>query len=65
MWESRSDFQGRWEEWKTCLWFSRLSTGRHFHGFRVSSLWLLSSAFLPCGGSDTIPRRFPGYAPGQ
>jgi len=33
MWESRSDFQGRWEGWKTCLWFSRLSTDRHFHGF--------------------------------
>src|SRR6185503_4394115 len=31
MWESRRDFQGRWEEWKTCCWFSRLSTGRHFH----------------------------------
>jgi len=29
-WESRSDFQGRWKGWKTCFWFSRLSTGRHF-----------------------------------
>src|SRR5205807_2076579 len=31
MWESRSDFQGRWKGWKTCIWFSRLSTDRHFH----------------------------------
>ena len=35
MWESRSDFQGRWEGWKTWVWFSRLSTDRHFHGFPV------------------------------
>jgi hypothetical protein len=26
-----SDFQGLWEEGKTCFWFSRLSTARHFH----------------------------------
>jgi hypothetical protein len=33
MWESAvvADFQGRWEGWKTCCWFSRLSTVRHFH----------------------------------
>jgi hypothetical protein len=24
MWESRSDFQGRWKEWKSWGWFSRL-----------------------------------------
>ena len=37
MWESRSDFQGRWVEWKTCFWFSRLSRDRHFHGSAVVS----------------------------
>ena len=26
MWESCSDFQGQWDGWKTCFWFSRLST---------------------------------------
>jgi len=31
MWKSLRDFQGRSEGWKTCFWFSRLSTGRHFH----------------------------------
>jgi hypothetical protein len=31
MWESRSDFQGQRKGWKTCFWFSRLSTDRHFH----------------------------------
>ena len=31
MWESRSDFQGRWEERHTWGWFSSLSTARHFH----------------------------------
>ena len=30
------DFQGRWEERKTCFWFSSLSTARHFH--RASGL---------------------------
>jgi len=38
MWESRSDFQGRWEGWKTWVWFSRLSTDRHFHGLAAVSL---------------------------
>ena len=45
MWESRSDFQGRWEGWKTWGWFSRLSTDRHFH--RVLGL----RRRQPCGGS--------------
>jgi len=33
MWESAilADFQGRGKGWKTCRWFSELSTGRHFH----------------------------------
>ena len=31
MWESRSDFQGRWETRETCLWFSSFPTARHFH----------------------------------
>ena len=61
MWESRSDFQGRWEEWKTWVWFSRLSTDRHFHGSAgVSAFWLPSSASPPFGGSDRIPYRSPG-----
>lgn len=30
MWKSRSDFQGQWKGWKTCFWFSRLSTDCHF-----------------------------------
>ena len=29
--KSLRDFQRQWEGWKTCFWFSRLSTGRHFH----------------------------------
>ena len=33
MWESRSDFQGRWEGWKTWGWVSRLSTERISTGF--------------------------------
>ena len=33
MWKSFQDFQGRWEGWKTWVWFSRLSMARHFHGF--------------------------------
>src|ERR1700693_5535302 len=32
MWESRSDFQGLWEERETRFWFSSLSIARHFHG---------------------------------
>jgi hypothetical protein len=36
MWESHIDFQGRWEGWKTCFWFSRLSTDRHFHSFPLA-----------------------------
>ena len=32
MWKSPGDFQGRWEERKTGVWFSALSTARHFHG---------------------------------
>src|SRR5271169_562427 len=36
MWESRSDFQGRWEGWKSWVGISTLSTGRHFHRL----LWL-------------------------
>src|ERR1700733_5333773 len=60
MWESRSDFQGRWEGWKTWVWFSRLSTDRHFHGFPVSVVWLLSFVSPRCGGSDTIPCLSPG-----
>ena len=31
MWESRSDFQGRWETRETCFWFSSFSIARHFH----------------------------------
>jgi len=31
MWESRSDFQGRWETRETWFWFSWFSTARHFH----------------------------------
>src|SRR5271154_1758392 len=30
MWESLSDFQGRWEEWESVFWISTLSTARHF-----------------------------------
>jgi hypothetical protein len=52
MWESRSDFQGRWEGWKTCLWFSRLSTDRHFHGFLL----------LCCFGSFLLLFRGPAEA---
>jgi hypothetical protein len=53
MWESRSDFQGRWEGWKTCLWFSRLSTDRHFHGFPL--LGCFGFFLLLLGGSaETI-----------
>jgi hypothetical protein len=66
MWESRSDFQGRWEGWKTWVWFSRLSTDRHFHGLAaVSSSWLPSSVFPRFGGSDRIPCRFPEYERGR
>ncbi len=42
MWESHSDFQGRWKGWKTWGWFSRLSTDRHFH--RALGI---TPAFLP------------------
>ncbi len=31
MWESRRDFQGRWEERETWVWFSAPSMARHFH----------------------------------
>jgi len=31
MWESHSDFQGRWETRETCFWFSSFSIARHFH----------------------------------
>ena len=31
MWESRSDFQGRWKTRETWFWFSSFSTVRHFH----------------------------------
>src|SRR3954454_21161499 len=57
------DFQGRWEGWKTCFWFSRLSTDRHFHRFQVSSSWLLSYVSQRFGGTDTIPCRSPGCEP--
>src|SRR5260370_39682665 len=56
MWESRSDFQGGWEGWKTCLWFSRLSTDRHFHGFPL--LGCFGSFLLLLGGSAEAIR-FP------
>jgi len=36
MWESRSDFQAGWEEGKSCLWISTLSTQRHFHGLLLT-----------------------------
>ena len=40
MWESRSDFQGRWERRETWFWFSSFSTARHFHGApRFHALW--------------------------
>src|SRR5713226_6503778 len=55
MWESRSDFQGRWEGWKTCLWFSRLSTDRHFHGF---PLLVCFGSFLQLVGGSTETIRF-------
>jgi len=29
------DFQGRWKEWETAVWFSTLSTARHFHSAAV------------------------------
>src|ERR1022692_1248625 len=54
MWESRSDFRGRWEGWKTCLWFSRLSTDRHFHGFPLSGR--LGSLLLLVGSSPEAVR---------
>jgi len=31
MWKSHGDFQGRWERWETAVWFSKVSTDRHFH----------------------------------
>ena len=31
MWESRSDFQGRWETRETRFWFSSFPIARHFH----------------------------------
>jgi hypothetical protein len=31
MWESRSDFQGRWKGRETWVWFCSLSTDRHLH----------------------------------
>ena len=55
MWESRSDFQGRWEGWKTCLWFSRLSTDRHFHGF---PLLVCFGSFLQLLGGSAEAIRF-------
>ncbi len=30
--EIACDFQGRWERWETGVWFSKVSTVRHFHG---------------------------------
>lgn len=60
MWQSRRLWvisKGGWEGWKTWVWFSMLSTVRHFHRFTGSSL--LSSAVPECGGIDTTPNRFP------
>jgi repressor LexA len=37
--ESQSDFQGRGKGWKTCFWFSRLSTDRHFHSLCAFVVW--------------------------
>jgi hypothetical protein len=53
MWESRRDFQGRWEEWKTCCWFSRLSTGRHFHRLLLQSVSRLNLLLLSWGDGMT------------
>jgi hypothetical protein len=61
MWESRSDFQGWWEGWKTCFWFSRLSTTRHFHSWAgVIAAWLLSFVFPRFDGNDRILCPSPG-----
>jgi uncharacterized DUF497 family protein len=30
--EIACDFQGQWERWETGVWFSKVYTGRHFHG---------------------------------
>src|ERR1700694_4966786 len=51
MWESRSDFQGRWEERETWVWFSALSTARHFHSTE-SRLSFTRTASL-CAGRRT------------
>lgn len=48
MWESRRDFRGRWKGWKTCSWFSRLSTGRHFHRLHGPSPLVAEGAFDWC-----------------
>jgi hypothetical protein len=68
MWESRSDFQGRWEGWKTCCWFSRLSTAPTFPQlfvFRGSSVFLLTFRLLSfLGVFDAVTRyvQFDDYA---
>lgn len=48
MWESRSDFQGRWERWETATQFATASTARHFHSFRRG---LLMRSFARCAGT--------------
>jgi hypothetical protein len=56
MWESRSDFHGRWEGWKTGIWFSWLSTGRHFHGsITLAYEWLVSVHLSPGIAQDESP----------
>jgi hypothetical protein len=51
-WESHSDFQGRWKGWKTCFWFSRLSTDRHFTAFAGLQFGRIAIITLNC--PDTL-----------
>lgn len=46
MWESRSDFQGRWKGWETGVGFSTLSTARHFHRSQPPVFGVRGGGFL-------------------
>lgn len=52
MWKSLGDFQGRWEEWETGVWFSTLSTARHFHSLRLRQRLRIAIHAAPPDGSS-------------
>jgi hypothetical protein len=65
MWESRSDFQVRWKGWETCIWFSILSTDRHFHSLCAFGRIAIRFECWPglVLGRESPWRFFPGRSP--